>query len=203
MIARGKFVRGNPARTASHLTGHLKYLEYRSREIDETREGRYIFTKDDDHVERKDAQRDIMEHTSGSVHYHKIMLSPASDEPVEDWQQWTREVMRDLEETQGKDLHWYAVHHDNTEHPHVHVVLAGAAEDHVTGEMEPVKLYQGDYEHLRESGREYSEHGFYHQLEEDLQELDRQDTVVRDHVELPQERDTFSPLEEPGDFYDH
>ena len=203
MIARGKFVRGNPARTASHLTGHLKYLEYRSREIDETREDRYIFTKDDDHVERKDAQRDIMEHTSGSVHYHKIMLSPASDEPVEDWQQWTREVMRDLEETQGKDLHWYAVHHDNTEHPHVHVVLAGAAEDHVTGEMEPVKLYKGDYEHLRESGREYSEHGFYHQLEEDLQELDRQDTVVRDHVELPQERDTFSLLEEPGDFYDH
>ncbi len=78
-------------------------------------------------MDRRDAVDDVMEHTSSSVSYHKIVLSPGEDEPVQDWQEWTREVMVDLEEQQGKDLHWYAVHHSNTEHEHVHVVLAGAA----------------------------------------------------------------------------
>ena len=34
--------------------------------------------------------------------------------------------MADLEDEQGKEMHWYAVHHSNTEHEHVHVVVAGA-----------------------------------------------------------------------------
>jgi len=121
-----------------------------------------------------------MEHTSHSVSYHKIVLSPSDDEPVQDWREWTREVMADLEDEQGKEMHWYAVHHNNTEHEHVHVVIAGAGEDRETGQEVAVKLYPQDYQQLRESGHEHSEYEFYFQLETALEELERQDDVVRD-----------------------
>ena len=90
MIARGRYIRGgtaNQASAASHLNSHLKYLERRSRDEQESREDRSIFSKDDDQVNRRDAVDDVMEHTSGSVSYHKIVLSPGDDEPVQDWLQ--------------------------------------------------------------------------------------------------------------------
>jgi type IV secretory pathway VirD2 relaxase len=129
MIAKGRFVKGGAANSASaagHLNSHLKYLEHRSRDDLERLEDRSIFSREDDDVERRAAVNDVMEHTSHSVSYHKIVLSPGDDEPVQNWRAWTREVMADLEDEQGKDLHWYAVVHQNTDHPHVHVVVAGA-----------------------------------------------------------------------------
>ena len=180
MIARGRYVKGgaaNRASAASHLGAHLKYLEHRSRDEQESREDRSIFSKDEDHVDRSEAVDDVMEHTSSRVSYHKIVLSPADDEPVQDWREWTREVMADLGEEQGIDLHWYAVHHANTEHEHVHVVVAGAGEDRETGQESVVALYQQDYQQLRESGHEHSDHDFYYRIENVLKELDRQDDL--------------------------
>jgi hypothetical protein len=194
MIARGRYVKGgtaNHASAASHLNAHLKYLEHRSRDEQESREDRSIFSRDEDRVSRREAVADVMEHTSSSVSYHKIILSPGEDEPVQDWREWTREVMADLEEMQGKELHWYAVHHSNTEHEHVHVVVAGAGEDRETGREEAVKLYPEDYQVLRESGHDHSDHNFYYRLETILEELDRQD-VTPDFVVREQERDPSS-----------
>ena len=71
--------------------------------------GNRIFSKDQDVVKRRDAVHDVMGHTSTSVHFHKIVLSPGQDEPVSNWREWTRQVMHDLEAAQGKQLHWYAV----------------------------------------------------------------------------------------------
>lgn len=195
MIARGRYIRGgatNQASAASHLNSHLKYLEHRSRDEQESREDRSIFSKDDDQVNRRDAVDDVMEHTSGSVSYHTIVLSPGDDEPVQDWREWTREVMADLEAEQGIDLHWYAVHHSNTEHEHVHVVLAGAGEHWDTGHEEAVKLYPEDYQMLRESGHDHSDHDFYYHLSEQLKELDRQDDLGHDLGVRDQERDFSS-----------
>lgn len=195
MIARGRYIKGgaaNRASAASHLGAHLKYLEHRSRDEQESREDRSIFSKEDDQVKRRDAVDDVMEHTSARVSYHKIVLSPGDDEPVQDWREWTREVMTDLEDEQGKDLHWYAVIHQNTDHPHVHVVVAGAGEDHETGQEEAVKLYPEDYQLLRESGHERSEYEFYYRIQEVLEEYEKQDAVVRDIVERDQERDPRS-----------
>ena len=194
-------MRGNATQSAAHLQAHFRYIEYRSRELDETREDRSLFSKDHDHVERQEALDDVLEHTSNSVHYHKIVLSPADDEPIEDWRSWTRDVMSDLEDRLGMELHWYAVSHQNTDHPHVHVVLAGAGEDHETGELEPVKLYQDDYQLLRESGREHNEHAFFFQLENELEELHQQDSLarndgVRDFVESFEEQHFARPEED-------
>ena len=182
MIAKGRYIKGGATNSASagHLNSHLKYLEHRSRDDQESREDRSIFSKEDDSVERRDAVNDVMEHTSRSVSYHKIVLAPGDDEPVLDWRVWTREVMADLEDAQGKEMHWYAAHHSNTEHEHVHVVIAGAGEDRETGQEVAVKLYPQDYQQLRQSGHEHSEYEFYFGLETALEELERQDDVVRD-----------------------
>ncbi len=180
MIAKGHYVKGgtaNRAAAASHLSAHFKYLEHRSRDMDESREDRAIFSKEEDVVSRREALGDIMAHTSLRVSYHQIVLSPSEEELVLDWQAWTREVMADLEAHQGAELHWYAVHHGNTDHEHVHVVLAGAGEDRETGQPTAVILSPQDYRELRESGHERSEFNFHYQLELALQEYDQQDEL--------------------------
>ncbi len=197
MIAKGRYVKGGAANSASaagHLNGHLKYLEHRGRDDQESRDDRSIFSKEDETADRRDAVNEVMEHTSHSVSYHKIVLSPSGDEPVQDWREWTREVMADLEDAQGLDLRWYAVHHSNTEHEHVHVVIAGAGEDRETGHEEAVKLYQEDYQLLRESGHEHSDHDFYHRIDDLVKELDSQDDLERDFVVHDLERDLSSEL---------
>jgi type IV secretory pathway VirD2 relaxase len=200
MIAKGSgYVRSNRDAARARLISHFKYVEHRSRELsEESRDDRRVFDKEQDVVNRRDAVNDVMEHTSTSVNYHKIVLSPGEDEPVQDWRQWTRDVMQDLEEAQGRELHWYAVHHQNTDHPHIHVVVAGAGYNEETGREEPVKLYAKDYEMLRESGRDHSDYRFQHLLEEQFHELNTLDeTIDRDVEMFSPERDPFhSPLEE-------
>ena len=63
--------------------------------------------------------------------------------------------MGELEKTQGLALYWVATEHHNTDHPHVHVLLCGGAEDR-EGRTREVRLYREDHVRLREYGREYS-----------------------------------------------
>jgi len=176
MIARSTgYVRGQGAR--AKLSGHMKYIEHRSMGEHENRDDRRIFDAEHDVVSRREAVRDVMAHEDRGVAYHKFVLSPGLDEPVADWRAWTREVMDDLSERQGKQLHWYAVHHNNTEHEHVHVVLAGRGENVETGKSEQVRMVASDYQYLRESGREHSEHAFYRDIGDHVAEFDRQEST--------------------------
>lgn len=184
MIVRGTgYVRGNRKVAGTRLAGHFKYIEYRPLGEIESRASRSIFNKEEDRISRRDAVDGVMDHTSSAVNFHKLMLSPGQDEPIDDWKEWTREVMHDLEEHLGKDIHWYAVEHHNTDHAHVHVVVAGAGENHDTGKVEPVKLYPRDYQFLRESGREHSGYDFYRELDQVNRDLDVQDREesTKDH----------------------
>ncbi len=196
MIAKGSgYVRGNRDAARARLVSHMKYVEYRSRG-EETRDDRRIFSKDEDVVSRRDAVEDVMDHTSTSVNYHKIVLSPGKDEPVQDWREWTRDVMHDLEERQGHELHWYAVHHENTDNPHVHVVLAGAGENREMGKEEPVKLYAGDYQAMRQSGHEHSDHDWYRRIGEYVKEVNQQEQPYeQDTVARSPERDSSKELD--------
>ncbi len=174
MIAKGTgYVKGKQAR--GRLVAHMKYIEYRQRDEREARDDRRIFDKDRDVVGRGDAVDDIMDHEHRGVAYHKIVLSPSVEETVYDWREWTRDVMADLEERQGHELHWYAVKHDNTDDPHVHVVLAGSGENHETGESEQVRLYADDYRFLRERGQAHSDYAWTREVQDIVKEYDRQD----------------------------
>lgn len=106
MIAkRTEFVRGNRRVADSKLADHFKYLQHRTRGEHETREDRAIFSQDQDQVSRRQALDAIMQRTSTSVNYHKIVLSPSKDEPIHDWQEWTRNVMNDLADHKGQTAH--------------------------------------------------------------------------------------------------
>lgn len=198
MIVKGRFVRGNREKTSKHLAAHFRYIEHRRRdEQHEDREDRHLFSKQSDQVDREEAMSDVMNHTSTSVNYHKIVLSPGVDEPVDDYRQWVRDVMHDVEEHQGKELHWYASYHANTDHPHVHVILAGSGENLETGETEPVKLYRDDYQHFRESAVDHSERDWFLQISDALEEFHD-----REH-DLSHENESLSAHEfQRGDDYD-
>src|SRR5689334_23043103 len=123
MIAKNRNVRASKVsfqKASSSLMSHLKYIQYRERDLlVETKEDRYLFSKDSNHVDRRTAHQEIMGERVGDIYYHRLILSPAANEPVSDWHTWTREVMRDVEDHLGTDLHWYASHHHNTDDPHV------------------------------------------------------------------------------------
>jgi type IV secretory pathway VirD2 relaxase len=60
----------------------------------------------------------------GDRHMFRIILSPEDADRL-DLESYTREYMKRLEKGLGTKLEWAAVEHDNTDHPHVHIVLRG------------------------------------------------------------------------------
>jgi len=60
----------------------------------------------------------------GDRHMFRIILSPEDADRL-DLGAYTREYVRRLEKGLGTGLEWAAVEHDNTDHPHVHIVLRG------------------------------------------------------------------------------
>ncbi len=102
--------------------------------------------------------------------------------------------MDDLQEKKGVELHWYGVVHaharENTDTPHVHVVLAGAGEDRESGAMKTVRMDAPDYQYLREQGREHSNFAFYRDLEKEMQELSQEDPVLKEFAQAEREHHT-------------
>lgn len=191
-VVKGRYVTGRDAKAIrKRLAAHLKYAQHRKRGADETREDRAIFNQDREYVERGEAIQDILSHSSRSVSYHKIIFSPGEHEHVDDFRQWIREQMHDLEERKGIHLHWYAVIHaherEHTDEPHVHVVLAGAGESYCSGEQKTVRMERDDYAFLRERGREHSNYAFYHELDQVLHDLTMDDTVGHEQPERTQQ----------------
>jgi hypothetical protein len=138
-------------------------------------------------INRKDALNDIEAHAGPgprAAYYHKIMISPRQDVPVNDYRAWTRAIMHNLEQKQGKHLHWYAVQHKNTENYHVHIVIAGAGENMETGEREAVIIRPVDYDLMKEKGLEYSEFAHQQFIERTLQEINQHDNTMTSHQEF-------------------
>jgi type IV secretory pathway VirD2 relaxase len=183
-----KASRGTSAgKASSALKSHFKYIQYRERdELKESRQDRHLFSKARDHIDRKEAHADIMAERAGDIYYHRMVLSPADNEPITDWHQWTRGIMSDLERHYGMELHWYGVVHQNTDNPHVHVVLRGTGENRMTGRAEPVELTPKEFKIIRESGREHSEYEHYRQIQEVFKELDQVDTLEHDYLLMHQ-----------------
>jgi hypothetical protein len=183
MIVKSKYVsapRVSAGKASSALKSHLKYIQYRERdELKESRQDRHLFCKEHDHVDRRAAHDAIMTERAGAIYYHRMVLSPSEEEPVTDWRDWTRDVMRDLERYLGTELCWYGVVHQNTDNPHVHVVVRGTGTSRETGEAEPVTLTPAAFSVMKASGREHSEYEQYHQMQELFKELDQAEQTER------------------------
>lgn len=194
MIVKARHVRASRMsrqKAQSALSSHAKYLQYRERDPQrETKADRQFFNDEHDSLDRRWVVKDVMneQEQAGDIYYHRIILSPSQEEPVSDWREWTRELMRDLEDRRNQDLNWYAVHHANTDDPHVHVILQGSGVDRETGHTEPVALTAEDFRSMRESGREHSDYEHQHFLAEKWRELDERDTLGREDLERELDR---------------
>ena len=62
-------------------------------------------------------------------HHFRFIVSPEDGADMADLRAFTRDLMVNAEQDLGTRLDWVAVEHHNTEHPHVHVLVRGLADD--------------------------------------------------------------------------
>ncbi len=102
---------------------HLKYIQRDGAERDGTPGKLYGPARD-----AVDGEA-FLEEGKTDRHQFRIILSPEEAGELEDLNQFTRDVMAATERDLGTKLDWVAVNHHDTDHPHVHVVLRGRADD--------------------------------------------------------------------------
>ncbi len=153
-VVTGRYVAGAKQARGTSVAGQvydaLRYMQTRPLDNGERPEDRHFFGPERDGGSWREARAEILDHATEQVAFHRLILSPGPDQPVADMREWTRMVLDDLADTLGQQLHWVAVIHRNTDHPHAHVLLAGGGER--AGELRPVLLYKAQYAAVRASG---------------------------------------------------
>jgi len=145
-------------------------------------------------VDAKEMRKAIRELGDSRVVVHKLTLAPEIN--PQDKKAFTREVMQKLGQDMGRDLRWFGVEHNNTDHHHIHVVVLG--KDHNGTE---VKIGLKDIEKAKDHGERYLERWHPKELERSRKErVEREkerlnervkewelakDERIRDGLELP------------------
>lgn len=168
-VAKSSFLRRSP-RSAKKIGDHVRYLEKRSgRDRDE----RTFFDRSRVDIDRAEVTEHLIRSQGRQVGAHKIILSPG-DNSV-NLKEYARESMATLEKNLGFEIDWYAVEHRNTDHYHVHVIVAGKIPEQRERERDDLKpevrdaletwarhkqghdlrLYRHNLESLRAAGNDY------------------------------------------------
>ncbi|MBB4398841.1 VirD2 family relaxase/mobilization nuclease [Bradyrhizobium sp. ERR14] len=69
------------------------------------------------------------ERCQGDRHHFRFIVSPEDAADMADLKGFARELVGQMERDLGTRLDWVAVDHWNTQHPHVHILARGIAED--------------------------------------------------------------------------
>jgi len=111
------------ATRSAPLGAHLSYL----RREGVTRDGEKarLFGPDTDDADPKA----FAERSEQDRHHFRFIVSPEDAPEMADLQGFTRELVGQMEKDLGTKLDWVAVDHWNTQHPHVHIIVRGVAED--------------------------------------------------------------------------
>src|SRR3954447_12291819 len=81
-------------------------------------------------AERDDADhRAFAERCESDRHHFRFIVSPDDATELSDLKAFTRDLMVRAQRDLGTRLDWVAVDHWNTEHPHIHVIIRGRADD--------------------------------------------------------------------------
>ncbi|TIU71317.1 MAG: DUF3363 domain-containing protein, partial [Mesorhizobium sp.] len=105
------------------LAAHLKYLR---------REG---VTRDGKEARMFGPETDEANHDAFSDrckddrHHFRFIVSPDDAQELGDLKSFARDLMVDMERDLGTKLDWIGVDHWNTEHPHIHILVRGVADD--------------------------------------------------------------------------
>ena len=127
-VVAGRYVPAGPwaAQKIEDQVDHLKG----SFRPGEAREERTLFDAHGDVADRATARAILTAAFGPKVVFHRLVLSPGRRAGVVrplDLRTWTRLLLMDLGHELGQQLVWVAAAHRNTDDPHIHVLLAGAA----------------------------------------------------------------------------
>ncbi|MBR1025075.1 DUF3363 domain-containing protein [Bradyrhizobium viridifuturi] len=102
---------------------HLGYL----RREGVTRDGEkaHLFGPDTEDADPKA----FAERCQNDRHHFRFIVSPEDATEMADLKGFTRELVGQMEKDLGTKLDWVGVDHWNTQHPHVHIIARGVAED--------------------------------------------------------------------------
>jgi type IV secretory pathway VirD2 relaxase len=105
------------------LGAHLGYL----RREGVTRDGEKarLFGPNTDDADPKD----FAERSEEDRHHFRFIVSPEDAPELADLRGYSRELVGQMEKDLGTKLDWVAVDHWNTQHPHVHIIVRGVADD--------------------------------------------------------------------------
>ncbi|UPJ79798.1 DUF3363 domain-containing protein [Bradyrhizobium sp. 183] len=105
------------------LAAHLRYL----RREGVTRDGEKarLFGPDTEDADSKA----FAERCQDDRHHFRFIVSPEDAADMADLKGFARELVGQMEVDLGTKLDWVGVDHWNTQHPHVHVIVRGVAED--------------------------------------------------------------------------
>ena len=73
--------------------------------------------------------RVFAERCEGDRHHFRFIVSPDDASELSSLRSFTRELMDQASRDLGTRLDWVAVDHWNTEHPHIHILVRGRADD--------------------------------------------------------------------------
>ena len=124
--SRGAIVKARVVRHVTHSTPLAAHLAYLRRE-GVTRDGEkaHLFGPDTDNADHKI----FADRCEDDRHHFRFIVSPDDALEMSDLKGFARDLMRQVEMDLGSKLYWVAVDHWNTEHPHVHIIVRGVADD--------------------------------------------------------------------------
>ena len=105
------------------LAAHLGYL--RREGVTQDGEKARLFGPEIDDADPKA----FAERCEDDRHHFRFIVSPEDAVEMSDLKTFTRELMGQMEKDLSTKLDWVGVDHWNTEHPHVHVIVRGRADD--------------------------------------------------------------------------
>src|ERR1700755_2242118 len=73
--------------------------------------------------------RGFAERCKDDRHHFRFIVSPDDAGELQNLRTFTRELMDQTSRDLGTRLDWVAIDHWNTEHPHIHILLRGRADD--------------------------------------------------------------------------
>ncbi|MDE2063712.1 MAG: DUF3363 domain-containing protein [Bradyrhizobium sp.] len=124
--ARGAIVKARVVRrtrSPGALRAHIGYLQ-RDGVTRDGEAGRLFDAAGDEADGRAFAER-----CEGDRHHFRFIVSPDDAGELSSLRSFTRELMDQASRDLGSPLDWVAIDHWNTEHPHIHILVRGRADD--------------------------------------------------------------------------